>query len=160
LKLAGPAHSDRLPFDVARAHALYLGLFRQVEDAIREKHLLIVPSGPLSTLPFQVLVTAFGSGRGESARGHRSIAWMIKSHPITVLPSVGALKSLRRVAGPSSALQPFLGFGNPLLTGPSSTDKSAWSRQSCSSLSGLTQVANRSIRGNFTRFFRGNLADV
>ena len=47
-----------LPFDVARAHALYKALFGQVEDLISDKHLLIVPSGPLTQLPFQVLVTA------------------------------------------------------------------------------------------------------
>ncbi len=28
-----------------------------MEDLIRDKHLLIVPSGPLTQLPFQVLVT-------------------------------------------------------------------------------------------------------
>ena len=43
---------------LARAHALYKALFGQVEDLIRDKHLLIVPSGPLTQLPFQVLVTA------------------------------------------------------------------------------------------------------
>ena len=50
--------SETLPFDTARAHALYKALFGGVEDLIRDKHLLIVPSGPLTQLPFQVLVTA------------------------------------------------------------------------------------------------------
>ena len=47
-----------LPFDHARAHRLYKALFGQVADLIRGKQLLIVPSGPLTQLPFQVLVTA------------------------------------------------------------------------------------------------------
>ena len=47
-----------LPFDHARAHRLYKALFGQVEDLIHGKQLLIVPSGPLTQLPFQVLVTA------------------------------------------------------------------------------------------------------
>ena len=46
-----------LPFDHARAHKLYAALFGQVQDLIKGKHLLIVPSGPLTQLPFQVLVT-------------------------------------------------------------------------------------------------------
>jgi hypothetical protein len=47
-----------LPFDTARAHALYRALFGQIEDLIGDKkHLLVVPSGPLTALPFQVLVT-------------------------------------------------------------------------------------------------------
>jgi CHAT domain-containing protein/tetratricopeptide (TPR) repeat protein len=45
-----------LPFDLARAHDLYKALFGQIEDLIKDKRLLIVPSGPLTQLPFQVLV--------------------------------------------------------------------------------------------------------
>ena len=52
-----PKEDDPLPFDHARAHALYKALFGQVEDVIRDKHLLLVPSGPLTQLPFQVLLT-------------------------------------------------------------------------------------------------------
>ena len=54
-----------LPFDHARAHKLYLALFGQVEDLIKGKHLLIVPSGPLTQLPFQVLVTASPPVNGD-----------------------------------------------------------------------------------------------
>ena len=46
-----------LPFDLARAHELYIGLLGPVEDLIKDKHLLVVPSGPLTSLPFNVLVT-------------------------------------------------------------------------------------------------------
>src|SRR5205823_6408255 len=34
-----------LPFDVARAHELYKALLGPVEDLIKGKHLLVVPSG-------------------------------------------------------------------------------------------------------------------
>jgi CHAT domain-containing protein/tetratricopeptide (TPR) repeat protein len=47
---------DPLPFDLARSHELYKALFGEVEADIKGKHLLIVPSGPLAQLPFQVLV--------------------------------------------------------------------------------------------------------
>jgi tetratricopeptide (TPR) repeat protein/CHAT domain-containing protein len=50
-----------LPFDLALAHALYEGLFDQIEDLIKYKQLVIVPSGPLTQLPFQVLVTALSN---------------------------------------------------------------------------------------------------
>jgi tetratricopeptide (TPR) repeat protein/CHAT domain-containing protein len=58
------------PFDVARAHALYKALFGQIEDLIKDKRLLIVPSGPLTQLPFQVLVTGFSNDvpSGERVR--------------------------------------------------------------------------------------------
>src|SRR5262245_45961946 len=49
-----PKGSTLLPFDQSRAHALYRALFGTVEDMIADKHLLLVPSGPLTQLPFQV----------------------------------------------------------------------------------------------------------
>jgi len=107
----GNARTETLPFDHARAHALYQALFGQVEDLIRDKHLLIVPSGPLTQLPFQVLVTAV------SNQNYRTAAWLARKHAITVLPAVSSLKALRRVARPSAASKPMLGIGNPLLDG-------------------------------------------
>ena len=52
-----------LPFDLERAHALYKALLGPVEDMIKGKHLLVVPSGPLTSLPFHVLVTEAPSPR-------------------------------------------------------------------------------------------------
>jgi CHAT domain-containing protein len=101
-----------LPFDLSRAHALYTALFGQLKDLIHDKHLLIVPSGPLSQLPFQVLVTA-----SSADAGYRSAAWLARQHAITVLPAVSSLKALRRVAKPSAATKAMIGFGNPLLDG-------------------------------------------
>src|SRR5215467_8925228 len=68
------------------------------------KHLLIVPSGPLTQLPFQVLVTA-----APTSADHRAVAWLARAHAITVLPAVSSLKALRRVGRPSTALRPMLG---------------------------------------------------
>jgi CHAT domain-containing protein/tetratricopeptide (TPR) repeat protein len=50
-----------LPFDLARANKLYKALFGQIEEVIKGKRLLIVPSGPLTQLPFQVLVESLPS---------------------------------------------------------------------------------------------------
>jgi CHAT domain-containing protein len=113
---AGTVRGESLPFDVARAHALYKALFGQVEDLIRDKHLLIVPSGALTQLPFQVLVTTEANGADRNA-----VAWLTKSHAITVLPAVSSLKALRRVARASTASKPMLGVGNPLLDGDPAT---------------------------------------
>jgi hypothetical protein len=56
-----PKEGQPLPFDAARAHALYAALLGGARDFIAGKHLLVVPSGALTTLPFQVLVTAGGT---------------------------------------------------------------------------------------------------
>ena len=55
-RVRGP--NEPLPSDHVRAHKLYAALFDEVQDLIKGKHLLIVPSGPLTQLPFQVLVTS------------------------------------------------------------------------------------------------------
>jgi CHAT domain-containing protein len=102
-----------LPFDLQRAYALYRSLFGQVEDLIRDKkQLLLVPSGALTQLPFQVLLTAPATN-GE----YRAASWLARKHAITVLPAVASLQALRRVGRPSAATKPIIGFGNPLLDG-------------------------------------------
>ena len=111
LRVAAPAGSVPPPFDVPRAHVLYKTLFSDVEDLIRDKHLLIVPSGPLTQLPFHVLVTA------GSSTDYRAAAWLARQNAVTVLPAVTSLKALRRVAKPSGATKAMIGFGNPLLDG-------------------------------------------
>lgn len=106
-----------LPFSLRRAYALYRSLFGKVDDLIEGKDLLIVPSGPLTQLPFQVLVTK----KPEQDRPTREVfskaSWLAKRHAITVLPSVASLKTLRVHAKSSKAAKPFVGFGNPLLDG-------------------------------------------
>jgi hypothetical protein len=72
-----------------------------------------VPSGPLTQLPFQVLVTAAATTNDD----YKSTASLARTHAITVLPAVSSLKTLRRVAKPSAATKPMIGFGNPLLDG-------------------------------------------
>jgi len=110
---------ETLPFSVTHAHGLYKALFGQVEDLIRGKHLLIVPSGPLTQIPFQVLVTedVRPAGASISEVDYRATAWLARKHAITVLPAVSSLKALRRLARPSAATKPMVGFGNPLLEG-------------------------------------------
>lgn len=107
-----PPPGAPLPFDHARAHGLYTSLLGGAADLIRGKTLLLVPSGPLTQLPFQVLI-------GDTPRpgDHRSIRWLARDHAVTVLPAVSSLKALRRVTKPSAATKAIVGFGNPLLDG-------------------------------------------
>jgi tetratricopeptide (TPR) repeat protein len=152
LGLAEPAYDGQgnpwahtLPVDHARAWRLYTSLFGQVRDLIAGKHLLIVPSGALTQLPFQVLATeppadgvrpcgsgpraqpcvgdakdkakVKGSGMGSDPQGPIP-AWLVRSHAVSILPAVSSLKALRRFGRPSVAPRALIGFGNPLLDGP------------------------------------------
>ena len=107
-----------LPFDLARAHELYKALLGPVEDMIKGKHLIIVPSGPLTSLPFHVLVTEPPkSAIPAKLADYRGVAWLGARQAVSVLPSVASLKALRQFARTRQATKPYLGIGNPLLDG-------------------------------------------
>jgi hypothetical protein len=116
---AVPDASRPLPFDLGKAHVLYRALFGQIEDMIAEKRLLIVPSGPLTSLPFHVLVTkAPGPARPETFEGYRDIAWLGRNNAIATLPAVSSLKALRQhTPNREAASEPYAGYGNPVLSG-------------------------------------------
>jgi tetratricopeptide (TPR) repeat protein/CHAT domain-containing protein len=124
-----------LPFDCDRAHALYKALFGQIEGVIKDKQLLIVPSGALTQLPFQVLITEKPDMAASGDDAFRRAAWLVREHALTVLPSVSSLKALRELAKDSHADRALIGFGNPLLNGPDAGyakwATAARSKQSC-----------------------------
>jgi CHAT domain-containing protein/Tfp pilus assembly protein PilF len=112
------ARNEELPFDLARAHELYDALFGKLGVLVAGKRLIIVPTGALATLPFQVLVTEKPDPSLTGDERYRKAAWLVRQQAITVLPSVAALEALRSVVPRARAAQPFLGIGNPLLDGP------------------------------------------
>jgi CHAT domain-containing protein/tetratricopeptide (TPR) repeat protein len=155
-----PDQAATLPFDLARAHELYAALFGQVADLLDGKQLLIVPSGTLTSLPFHVLVTQPSPVAVPADAGaYAQAAWLARRAAITVLPSVGSLKALRRLAKQSRATDAFIGFGNPLLTGYDGADRSAWTKQSCPRAS--TPSSRVEHRGRpLVKMPRGGLANT
>jgi tetratricopeptide (TPR) repeat protein/CHAT domain-containing protein len=151
---------EPLPFDHARAYKLYTAMFGEVKDVINGKHLAVVPSGPLTQLPFHVLLT-----EAPSSAEHRSAAWLAREHAITILPAVSSLRALRRVGRPSAAPRPMFGIGNPLLDGPdaryASLAKQTQAKQSCPDQR-LQRLAARSDQraGRARVETRGGLANV
>jgi CHAT domain-containing protein/tetratricopeptide (TPR) repeat protein len=155
--------ADSPPFDLVRAHELYRSLFGQIEPLIEGKHLLIVPAGALTGLPFQTLVTEQPqAATPQQGEDYARAAWLGRKHAITVLPSAASLQALRRFAKPSKASAPFAGFGNPLLIGPYGTDNSAYAKQDCArpSAEATASIAMRGARQPATDILRGGLGDV
>jgi CHAT domain-containing protein len=107
-------------FDLAAAHELYGTLFGPVEALIKDKpQLLIVPAGPLTALPFHLLVTdkpaiAVPPMQFSDMAAYREAAWLVKRHAVTVLPSVASLKALRVFARKGQGTKPMIGFGDPV----------------------------------------------
>lgn len=155
-----------LPFDLTRAHTLYRALFQGIEDVIRGKALLVVPSGPLTRLPLNVLVTEDrpADADRDAPGDHRSAPWLGRRQPITIVPAVTALQALRSQTLAEPPPRPFIGLGNPLLTGPDGQDRRAWGAQSCrhEDAPSLSQkiasvMQTLPLVGSL---FRGSLADV
>jgi CHAT domain-containing protein/Tfp pilus assembly protein PilF len=121
---------DWPPFDLGRAYELYQVLFAPFSDLVGGKQLIIVPSAPLTALPFQVLITKPPEAGLVGMARYRQAAWLALQQSVMVLPAVSSLQVLRTL-GPSQAPEPYIGFGNPLLVGPSGVDKRAWSKRTC-----------------------------
>ena len=147
------------PFDAAAAHALYRDLFGSIEDLIQGKRLLIVPSGALTQLPFEVLLTEKPDEALPRFQAYKKAAWLGQRQAITILPSVGSLKALR-AARASEAPEQFAGFGNPLLTGMDGTDKSAWAKQECGKPAPPKRGRIASFAASIASLFRGGAVNV
>ena len=129
-------------------------------------------SGPLSTLPLNVLVTeAPKAGVAGRLADYRSAAWLGTRQAITVLPSVASLKALRHFAKSGRTRKAYLGIGNPLLEGPRADlhfaaimkDRAQAARDNQRCPVKLQQVASardhRSV-ADFDQLFRGAQADI
>ena len=128
--------------NIGLSNEIYAKLLEPLESVFKDKkHLLIVPSGPLTSLPFQVLVTKkpgiMHPSIGELP-AYRDAQWLILRHALSVVPSVTSLKSLRKLKRRADAGKPMIGFGNPKLN----------TRLSSSGLSaGPVRVAEAQTRG-------------
>lgn len=112
-------------FDLALAHSLYLDLWAPIEKAVQGKgQVLVAPSGPLTGMPFQVLVTeAPGDALGATAtETYRKAEWLIRDHALSTLPFAGALTLLRSMPEGAQAPKAFFGMGDPLF-GPCPMDR-------------------------------------
>jgi CHAT domain-containing protein/Tfp pilus assembly protein PilF len=131
-------NDPRKRFDPAlayRVHQETLGAF--ADKTATKKRLSIITNGALTSLAPQLLVTKDPSGKPL-----KETDWLIRSHAVTVLPSVASLKILRSGSQASSARKPVIAFADPVF---SKADRTT-----------AQQVAIRSI----TSFYRGTQVDV
>jgi CHAT domain-containing protein/lipopolysaccharide biosynthesis regulator YciM len=106
------------PFPARRAYALYEKLIGPAEPLLTGLHsLLVVPDGALQSLPMAVLVTRPSQQDPERIEDHRNIAWLAHDYAVTMLPAVSSLRALREFGTAEHASAPFLGIGNPMLSG-------------------------------------------
>jgi CHAT domain-containing protein len=107
-------------FDMNLSYDLYSSLFGPAEDMLDGvEHLLVVPTGPLESLPLNLLVTEEPEIDPAASvfDNYQAAAWLPKSYSLTRLPSVSSLRALRVFAAAGEAKEPFIGFGDPILNG-------------------------------------------
>ena len=98
------------PFDAQLAFKIYQSTFGMIYNTIASKtRLSIVTNGALTSLPLQLLVTDNPSGKPL-----RNVDWLVRSHSLTVLPSVASLKILRAKSPNSSASKGMVAFADPV----------------------------------------------
>ena len=112
--------SDIPDFDVESAHSLYGEILEPLESAWKDaKSLILVAHGPLGALPISVLEPTTNPDPLPPADGapfsnHSRIAWLAKTHSVTLVPlSVSAMVALRALPPAKRGRVPFVGFGDP-----------------------------------------------
>ncbi len=113
------ARTGVLPtFAVKEAHTLYRRIFAPAEAELSGiRHLFVVPDGALQSLPLGVLITEPPDKSVGGLADYRDLAWLATRRATTVLPSVASLRALRRFVQRSQAKRPFIGYGDPTLSG-------------------------------------------
>ncbi|GJL62422.1 MAG: hypothetical protein NPIRA04_10760 [Nitrospirales bacterium] len=133
-----PGHVGSLPYyrpyDVSDACRLYDILFGQLESHLQGvKHLILAPGKELLSIPFVALLTNKNEFNFDELhtlykkdtdldpkhlRQYTKLPWMVRSYAMSVLPSTFSLKLLRGpVKDQNGQLNPFLGFGDPIIKG-------------------------------------------
>jgi CHAT domain-containing protein len=127
------------PFDAQLAFKIYRETFGSFADRIAsKKRLSVVTNGALTSLPPALLVTKEPGGKEL-----KDVDWLIRSHAVTILPSVSSLKILRTASATTSAAKPMIAFGDPVFSRTARAQA-------------LRQVSMRSI----TAFYSGTKIDI
>lgn len=137
---------DVPPFDLEAAYDLYAALLKPVEAGWKDsKSLLVVAHGALGYLPLSLLPTrkvALGPEKKPMFSNYRDVPWLVRTHAVTMLPSVASLKTLRRLPPGNAKRKAFAGFGDPFFNAAQAADAAKPKAQ---------QVAEMTSRGIKTR---------
>jgi CHAT domain-containing protein len=112
--------ADIPPFDLALAYELYDKLLKPVEASWKPaKNLIVVNTNALGTLPLALLPTAppaVKQGDEPLFAGYRGVAWLARTHSVTMLPTAATLSTLARLPAGSAARESMIGFGDPIFS--------------------------------------------
>jgi CHAT domain-containing protein len=120
--------SDIPPFDVKLASELYDLLLRDTEgDWKGAKNLIVVTNGALGLLPLSLLPTAPAEIKADDDplfSSYRNVPWLARTHAVTVVPSISALQTLRKLPPGKTSRQELIAFGDPYFNKDQADDAS------------------------------------
>jgi len=111
--------TDIPPFDLALGYELYSLLLQPVEGGWKSaKDLVVVTNGALGLLPLSLLPTAATQIKdGEPMfAAYRTVPWLARTHAVTMVPSVAALRTLRALPPGKPSREKLIAFGDPLFS--------------------------------------------
>jgi CHAT domain-containing protein len=112
--------SDIPPFDLTLAYELYATLLKPTEADWRPaKNLIVVTNGALGLLPLSLLPTEpskIDPNDDPLFSSYRKVPWLARTHAVTLVPSISALLTLRKLPAGTASRQPLIGFGDPLFS--------------------------------------------
>ncbi|SAL28189.1 CHAT domain-containing tetratricopeptide repeat protein [Caballeronia humi] len=119
LKLEGVRFMEDLPvFDVASANLLYRQLLAPFGQQLgRTQYLVAVVDRAMQSVPLSVLLATPASEPPKIFSDYSKLDFLSRHLSYSIDPSVSAFTALRAVTLQSGASRPFIGFGDPVLTG-------------------------------------------
>jgi CHAT domain-containing protein len=137
---------DLPAFDVGAAHELYRQILEPVKAGWESADsLIVVAHGPLTRIPWSLLpirATSLGPERAPLFSNYRAVPWLVRTHAVTVVPSVATLVALRTLAPGDPQRRPFVGFGDPYFN---ATHAQQGAAERLAALSGLATIGVRDV---------------
>ena len=117
------------PFDLKAAYDLYSLLLKPIEPGWRAaKSLIVATNGALGLLPLGLLPVEPATVTADAEpffSDYRKVAWLARTHAVTMVPSASTLRTLRQVAKVSSKRDSMIGFGDPYFNADQEKEVSA-----------------------------------
>jgi CHAT domain-containing protein len=100
------------PFDTALAYQIYQQTLGAIANRFADKkRISVIANGALTAIPFQLLVTSDPKGKTL-----KDVNWLVKSHAVTVVPSIYSLRTMRAQKPQSTASRPMIAFADPVFS--------------------------------------------
>jgi CHAT domain-containing protein len=100
-----------IPFDSVESYRMYSTLFSKIGEKIKPfTRLLIYADGPLTTLPFGLLIKS-----PNESQNLNNADWLMRTHATTMLPSIGSIL-FKGSRVKSTAPKPLIAFADPIFS--------------------------------------------